>query len=251
MSTFKKIRRSIYRFWVIFCFILTFFILFPFFVLFVQRESWKKYGHFVNKIWAHIVFWSCGLPTEIIYRAKLDPNGQYVYCANHTSYLDIPSLSYALHGYNIYIGKASLAKAPLFGYMFKNLYIAVDRGKAKSRAEAITRSAEALDKGYGLAIFPEGKIPPHHLHPHMTPFKDGAFRVAIEKQVPIVPVAIINNWKILPDDGKFAPRIHTMITIVGEPIPTKGLTQDDISQLKVLTYDIIHKEIGHYYPHIL
>lgn len=247
---FKNIRIQVYRFWVYFCFLFVFMMVFPFFVLFAQRESWKKYGHFMNKIWAHIVFWSCGLPTDVQYKYKPDPHGQYVYCANHSSYLDIPSLCYALPGYFLLMGKASLAKVPLFGYMFTRFYIAVERSKAKSRAEAIRRSKEALDKGYGLAIFPEGTIPRENL-PKMIPFKDGAFRVAIEKQVPIVPVAIINNWKILPDDGTFTPRIHKMITIVCEPVITAGLTLDDVSSIKQLTYDRIDNELKHYNTHII
>jgi 1-acyl-sn-glycerol-3-phosphate acyltransferase len=209
----KKIRIKIFKFWVIFCFITVFLLLFPFFFIFIQRESWKKYGHFMNKVWAYTVFWSCGLKTDV--RFKFKPNGKdvYVYCVNHSSYLDIPSICYSLPGYYMLMGKASLAKAPLFGYMFTNLYIAVDRSKAKSRADALQKSLDAIDKGHGLAIFPEGTIPRDNA-PQMVPFKDGAFRIAIEKQVPIVPVAIINNWKILPDDGTFTPRLHPMITVV-------------------------------------
>src|SRR4051812_41741648 len=112
---------KIYMVWVWTCFVVVFAILFPFFCLFVQRESWKKYGHFLNKIWAHTVFMFCFLPTKIEWHFKPDKKKQYVYCANHTSYLDIPTMAYALPGYNVYIGKASLGKLPLFGYMFRNL----------------------------------------------------------------------------------------------------------------------------------
>lgn len=246
---FKKIRIKLFKFWVIFCFIIVFLMIFPFFVLFAQRESWKRYGHFMNKLWAYTVFWSCALKTDVRYKFKPNGHDQYVYCANHSSYLDIPSLCYALPGYFILMGKASLAKAPLFGYMFTSFYIAVDRSKAKSRAEALKKSQQALDKGYSLAIFPEGTIPRENL-PKMIPFKDGAFRLAIEKQVPIVPVAIINNWKILPDDGSFTPRLHPMITVVCEALDTKGLTLDDVNTLKQKTYDSIDKELKQFNPHI-
>jgi 1-acyl-sn-glycerol-3-phosphate acyltransferase len=245
----KKARIKLFKFWVIFCFIFVFFLIYPFFVLFAQRESWKRYGHFMNKVWAHTVFWSCGLRTTIHYKFKPNSKDQYIYCANHSSYLDIPTLCYALPGYFLLMGKASLAKAPLFGYMFTSFYIAVDRGKAKSRAEAMHKSKEAIAKGYGLAIFPEGTIPRENL-PKMIPFKDGAFRIAIETQVPIVPVAIMNNWKILPDDGSFTPRLFPMITVVCEPISTTGLTLDDVPQLKQRTYDIIDHELKQFNPHL-
>ena len=216
--------------------------LFPFFVLFVQRESWKPAGHFLNKIWAHMVFGFCFLPTKIEFRFKPDRKKQYVYCANHSSYLDIPTLCYALPGYFLFIGKASLAKVPLFGYMFSNLYIPVNRNSTKSKYETIQRSLEALDKGRGLAYFPEGTVPRNN-NPHMTAFKDGAFRVAIEKQVAIVPVTIPYNWLILPDDGEYVPNRYLMKVIVHEPVETTGLTLDNVDELKNKVYMILDEEI--------
>jgi 1-acyl-sn-glycerol-3-phosphate acyltransferase len=203
----------------------------------------------MNKVWAHIVFWSCGLKTDVRYRFKPNSTDSYVYCANHSSYLDIPTLCYSLPGYFVLIGKASLAKVPLFGYMFKNLYIPVDRKSPKSRYEAMKRSMETIDKGRSLAVFPEGTIPRET--PQLHQFKDGAFRTAIEKQVPIVPVVIVNNWKILPDDGKFIPRLHPMITVVCEPILTVGMTMDDVKPLMQKTHDIIRHELKQFHPTII
>lgn len=241
---------KVYRFWVVFCFLATFLILFPFFVLFSLRESWKKYGHACNKLWAHIVFWSCGLKTRVDYHFKPEKNQPYVYCANHTSFLDIPSLCYALPGYFMFIGKASLTKVPLFGYMFRTLYIPVNRHSSRSRAETIERSREAIEKGRGLGIFPEGTIPQVDL-PRMIPFKDGAFRVAIEKQVPIIPVTIINNWLILPDDGKFMPKRHLMHMVVHEPLFTTGMNLNHVEELKNKTFSIIHQELSNHHPKAL
>ncbi|MDF2455240.1 MAG: plsC [Cytophagaceae bacterium] len=246
---FKKIRTQIFRFWVYTSFLVSFLLLFPLFVLFIQRESWKKYGHMMNKVWAHVVFWTCGLRTDVRYKFKPSSNGSYVYCVNHSSYLDIPSLCYSLPGYFVLIGKASLAKVPLFGYMFTNLYIAVDRKSPKSRSEALKKSLETIDKGLSLAVFPEGTIPRNT--PIMGPFKDGAFRTAIEKQVPVVPVAIINNWKILPDDGQFIPRLYPMITVICEPILTIGMTMDDVKLLQQKTYDAINNELKQFHPQII
>ncbi|MDB5255629.1 MAG: plsC [Chitinophagaceae bacterium] len=245
----KKISIQIFRFWVYTCFLVFFLLLFPFFVLFIQRESWKKYGHMMNKVWAHVVFWTCGLKTDVRYKFKPNPKESYVYCVNHSSYLDIPSLCYSLPGYFVLIGKSSLAKIPLFGYMFTNLYISVDRKSPKSRYDAMKKSMETIDKGLSLTVFPEGTIPRNA--PQMGPFKDGAFRTAIEKQVPVVPVAIINNWKILPDDGQFIPRLYPMITVVCEPIITKGMTMDDLKLLQQKTYDALRNEIKQFYPQLI
>lgn len=243
------ITQHLYRAWVVFWFIIAFLCLYPFFVLFIQRESWKKYGHFCNKIWAHVVFFLCRLPVKLEWRYKPDPNKSYVYCPNHSSYLDIPTLCYSLPGYSVFVGKASLAKVPLFGYMFRNLYIPVDRKNSKSKYNTIQMGFEMIDKGRSLSIFPEGTIPKSH-GPVMIPFKDGPFRIAVEKQIPIIPITIPYNWIILPDDGKFLPRRHLMKTIIHEPLETKGLTADDIPELKAKVFAIIEAELKKHNPDI-
>jgi len=237
-----KIFNTFYKYWVFTWFLLVFLVIFPFFVLFVQRESWKPAGHFLNKLWAYIVFGFCFLPTKVIFHYRPSTRKSYVYCANHSSYLDIPSLCYALPGYFMFIGKASLAKVPLFGYTFKNLHIPVNRSSSKSKFDTIQKSLEAIDKGRSVAYFPEGTIPKAP-QPTMIEFKDGAFRVAIEKQVPIVPITIPYNWLILPDDGSFNTHRHLMKVIVHEPIETKGMTLDNLEELKSRTYTIIHEEL--------
>jgi 1-acyl-sn-glycerol-3-phosphate acyltransferase len=242
-----SIIRKVYKIWVWTCFTTVFLLIYPFFVLFIQREKWKAKGHFLNKLWAHTVFAYCFLPCAVEFRFKPVKGKPYIYCANHTSYLDIPSLCYALPGYFMFIGKAALAKVPLFGYMFRNLYIPVNRHKQRSRYDSMIRSLEALDKGRGLAIFPEGTIPRENL-PQMISFKDGPFRMAIEKKVPIVPVTIPFNWRILPDDGTYTPVRHLMKVVVHEPIDTSNLTLDDVRALKKKTYDIIDAEIWKHNP---
>ncbi len=237
-----KIFRSLYKIWVYLWFVSVFLVLFPFFVLFVQKESWKPAGQFLNKIWAYIVFGCCFLPTKIVYKFRPSGRKSYVYCANHSSYMDIPSLCYTLPGYFMFIGKASLAKVPLFGYTFKKLHIPVNRSNSKSKFDTIQKSMEAIDKGRSVAYFPEGTIPKLP-QPALSDFKDGAFRVAIEKQVPVIPITIPYNWLILPDDGKFTPRRHLMKVVIHEPIETKGMTLNDLEALKQKTYEIIHQEL--------
>jgi 1-acyl-sn-glycerol-3-phosphate acyltransferase len=109
--------------------------------------------------------------------------------------------------------------------------IPVNRKSNLDSHRAFIRAANDIDKGISIALFPEGTI--YHNGPVMGRYKNGPFRLAIEKQVPIVPITFMNNWKLLPDN--FHERIgHPGIArvIIHEPIPTKGLTQDDIEKLK-------------------
>jgi 1-acyl-sn-glycerol-3-phosphate acyltransferase len=140
-----------------------------------------------------------------------------------------------------FIGKISLGKVPLFGYMYSRLHILVDRKSPQSRVNSLRKAAEIIDAGGSISIFPEGTIPREN--PQMIEFKDGAFRLAIEKQIPIVPVTIVNNWLILPDDGKYLPRIKPCKLIFHEPIPTVGWGLDRVKELKEITFGIISNEL--------
>lgn len=228
-------------FWCVFWFVLVFLLLYPFFVLFIQRKQWHPYAHFLNKLWGIVVFGITFTPTKVERRFKKEKNKAYIYCPNHTSYLDIPTLAYALPGHFKFVGKASLTKVPLFGYMFKKLYIPVERESKMSKYKTMLKCSEAIDNTISVALFPEGTIPKGN-HPTMIPFKDGAFRIAIEKQVPVVPVTIPYNWIILPD-GKYFIQWHVMKVILHEPIETKGMTLDDVSELKQKTFTIIQEEL--------
>ncbi len=164
-----------------------------------------------------------------------------MYCPNHTSYIDIPVMLWGVKENFSFMGKSSLAKIPLIGYMYSRLNVLVDRKSLKSRGEAINKAASQLDKGISLVIFPEGTIPDHP--PFTGQFRDGAFRLAIEKQIPIVPVTIPYNWLILPDDGKWLGKPNRAMAIFHEPISTKGLTLNDIKWLMDETHQVISAEI--------
>lgn len=242
-----QILLRIYSFWCYFWFLGLFLLLFPFFYLFLQKERWHPKAHYLNRLWGKLFFPICFLPIEIDYRFKPDKNQAYVFCANHASYLDIAMMGVILPTFFAFIGKSDIAKVPLFGYMFTRLHIAVNRKSRVSSYQTVVRANEMIDKGRSIMIFPEGGIVTEN-PPYMTPFKDGAFRMAIEKQVPIVPITLPFNWFILPDDNKllFHPRRNK--AIVHEPIPTQGLTLEDIERLKQATFTVIDKELRMHNP---
>ncbi len=226
----SKFLRRIYSIWALILFILVFLLMYPFFFVFLQKESWRNAAHHCNRIWARIVLFCCGVPIKLKYLKRLNPEQKYIYCANHASYLDIPVMYMIVKEDFSFLGKSSLSKPLLFGYMYKKLHILVNRKSTKSKVEAIATSKKYLNKGRSLAIFPEGTIPKKNL-PLMQEFKEGAFRLAIEHQVPIVPVSILNNYKIFPDDGTFLVRWDVCAAIIHSPIETTGMTLDDMKGL--------------------
>lgn len=238
---FVRLIRRIYTIWCFLWFFIIFLLLWPFFWIFLQREEWYWLANWCNRIWTLIVYTLSGLPLSMHYRFKPQKNEPYIYCPNHTSYIDIPVMLWGVKEQFCFMGKSSLAKVPLIGYMYRRLNILVDRKNVRSRANAYNQAALELEKGKSLVIFPEGTITSHPPYPGV--FRDGAFRLAIEKQIPIVPVTIPYNWLILPDDGKWSGRPHKAMAIFHEPISTKGLTLDDVKWLMETTHQIISDEV--------
>ncbi len=236
-----KLINRIYSTWVTFWFILFFLMLFPFFYIFLQNKSWYPAAHNCNRIWGFMVFLFSFIWFDRERRFKPNKQNNYVYVANHSSYLDIPTLYLTIPGDISFIGKSSLGKVPLFGYMYSRLHILVDRAKKNSRYDSVLRAMAKIETGGNVVLFAEGTIPADA--PVLAEFKDGAFRIAIEKQIPLVPVTIPYNWIILPDDGKFLAKRHTCKVVVHEPIDTQGLTLDDIGELKNKVFNIIEAEL--------
>ncbi|MEO1052825.1 MAG: lysophospholipid acyltransferase family protein [Bacteroidota bacterium] len=243
-----KVIRAIYSIYVLLVFVLGFILLFPFFLIpIIDKRRHKLVGVF-NRVWSRFVFTLTLLPYESEYRERLDRKKTYVFCPNHFSYWDIPTLGLNRHNAS-FVGKSSVAKVPIFGFMYSNLHIMVDRSSLKSRYATLIKTQEAVDDGRSLVIFPEGgmftKKPPI-----MTRFKDGPFRLAIEKQIPIVPVTIPYNWIILPDVPRPLFKRGKVKAIYHEPIETTGLTLSDVDTLKSRVYSIIDDELkGHFSKH--
>ena len=103
------------------------------------------------------------------------------------------------------------------------------------------QSQEAIDNGKSLVIYPEGGIMTKK-EPVMGKFKDGAFRTAIEKQIPVVPVTIPYNWIILPPYEFLVWRGRIKV-IFHEPIETTGLTLNDVDMLKEKVFTVINEEL--------
>lgn len=186
------------------------------------------------------MFILCLLPFRVVSRAKLERNGQYIFCPNHFSFIDIPTMG--LNPVNaIFVGKNDMEDIPLFGFMYGKLHITVDRARLKSKYDTYVKGKAALDEGKSLVIYPEGGIMSNQI-PEMARFKDGAFRLAIEKQIPIVPVTIPHNWIILPVE-EFLLRLGRVTVIFHEPVETRGMTLEQMSELKQKVFNVIASEL--------
>jgi 1-acyl-sn-glycerol-3-phosphate acyltransferase len=223
-------RNRIYTYYVAIAFVLTFAILFPLFLCCIWIPSWNKYGRKINQFWAKGFFSLIFLPVK---------GKPYIFLANHFSYLDVAMMGF-VPGDAVFIGKASIRKVPFFGYYFKNLHIAVDRNRVKSRAETMRRAGLALDRGSSLVLFPEGGIYTQN-PPHLVPFKNGAFRLAVEKQISIIPVTLSYNHLILADQKELILKRMPAKIVLHEALHPADFVSDEA--LKQCCFEVIQEQL--------
>ncbi|GAA4315321.1 lysophospholipid acyltransferase family protein [Nibribacter koreensis] len=243
MNWLKRTGKKAYSVWCTTWFVLPFITSYPLFRLFVSKPQWYRHGHTLNRIWSKIQLRMYLMPVKVRGQEFLDPDQKYVFAPNHSSFIDIPMVLAAIPGFINFVGKKSLTKVPLWGLIYDRLYISVDRKSAVSSAKAYISSKKSLEEGRSVVIFPEGTIS-EEAGRELLPFKDGPFKLAIEKQVPLVPISMPYNHLFLPDvKGKLVIKYHRLEMTIHRPIPTEGLTLQDVEFLKQQTFSIIQEEL--------
>ncbi len=166
-----------------------------------------------------------------------------VIVANHSSYLDIILSYLILKKYYVFMAKFELNKAPLFKIFFKDMQISVNRTKMKDAHRAFARASEEIDGGHSVFIFPEGTIGSDN--GTLLRLKNGAFKLAIDKQVPILPITFIGNWKLLQTGGFFKSygRPGFSKAIIHKPIETKGMTEENVVTLREEVYKLFQETL--------
>ncbi len=231
----------IWRIWfyiLVFC---TVVILSP--VLLVLTSSDRYYHQLfwvVRNIWATVILYGMGFIPRIKREQQMEKGKSYVLIANHTSMTDIMLMLRASPNPFVFVGKQELAKIPIFGFFYKRACILVDRNNVKSRTAVYERAQQKLDKGLSVCIFPEGGVPDEEIY--LDEFKDGAFRLAIAYQIPVIPMTFADNKKrfsytfLSGSPGKMRAVVHSFI-------PTTGLTTDDRSALKAKSKEVIYNQL--------
>ncbi len=147
--------------------------------------------------WALFILYGMGFYPEIKCLQVPQKDTSYMFVANHTSMLDIMLMLAVIKNPFVFVGKKELAKFPLFGFFYKRTCILVDRSNIKSRKQVYDSAQRRLKQGNSICIFPEGGVP-DDLNLVLDSFKDGAFRLAIEHQIAVVPLVFYDNKKRFP-----------------------------------------------------
>lgn len=193
MRLLKIVFWTLWRIW--FYILMGFFIILmlPFLVLSILKEEWYPYFFVMARIWAKGILLGMGFYTKVEREQELEKHKSYMLVANHTSMIDIMLMLAVAKNPFVFVGKKELAKIPLFGFFYKRTCILVDRNSPKSRMEVYERAQKRLKQGLSICIFPEGGVPDESIV--LDEFKDGAFRLAIEHKIPIVPMTFADNKK--------------------------------------------------------
>ena len=179
------------------------FIVLPF-VLVVPLLGKINGGNFIYKVcnvWARVWYFFTGIRHQEIYEAPHNRNHQYIFVANHSSYMDIPPIVRAIHQPVRVLGKYEMVKYPVFGLIYRAAVVVVDRSSAEKRARSVRALKSALQKGISIFIFPEGTF--NETGKPLKEFYDGAFRLAVDTKKQIIPTLIFNTRKVLPAGKPF------------------------------------------------
>src|SRR5882672_9178819 len=195
----------------------------PLGLLFAIVFRWKRGLFALGHTGVQLALGLAGIRYRMAGREHI-PASAVVFCSNHESNVDPAVLFRALHGQLHILYKAELHKFPIMGTAFDvGGFVAVDRDNRERAMESISRGAESLRAGNSFLIFPEGT---RSRTGDLLPFKKGGFIMAIQAQVPIVPVAVQGGRAAMRKGSAIVRPVHVSVRI-GEAIPTKGLTLDD------------------------
>lgn len=210
-----------YRIWFYVLVLLPIIVFSPLILITISTEKTYPYFFKIARIWAKFILKGMGFAYTFEGQLHLEKNKSYVFVANHTSMTDIMLMLVAVKNHPfVFVGKKELENIPLFGFIYKRVCILVDRGNSKSRYAVFERAQKKINQGLSICVFPEGGVPDESIV--LDEFKDGAFRIAIEHQIAIVPMTFFDNKKRFSytffsgSPGKMRVKIH-------KEIPTEGI----------------------------
>lgn len=195
--------------------------------------------------WADAAMFFWGMHHRNIYESLHDENYPVVFVFNHISYMDIPILLKAFRKQHIRVlGKAELSKVPIFGFVYRNAAILVDRSSPAARAKSVAELTNSIQHNISVVIAPEGTF--NLTHTPLKEFYDGAFKIAIETQTPVKPVVFLDAYDRLNYKSIFSMSPGRSRAVFLKEIAVSGLTVDDVPELKNKVYQVMEAALIRY-----
>ena len=210
--------------------------MFPFLFISILKEKWYPYFFVMARIWAKSILFGMGFYPKVVTEEEIINGKSYMFVSNHTSMTDIMLMLSVVKNPFVFVGKTELAKIPLFGFFYKRTCILVDRSSSRSRMAVFERAQKKIDQGYSICIFPEGGVPADESI-LLDEFKDGAFRLAVEHQIPIVPITFGDNKERFSytffsgSPGKMRVKIHHFFETKNQKPEYKKTVKEAVRQI--------------------
>lgn len=241
MQLLKNVFILLWRIWFYILLVVPIVLMFPLLIVFTSAERFYPQFFFCARMWAKFIIFGMGFYRKVRSEQSLDKTSSYMFIANHYSMLDIMLMLSTINHPFIFVGKKELAKIPIFGFFYRRTCILVDRSSPQSRKAVFNEAERRLKQGNSICIFPEGGVPDDQSIV-LDEFKEGAFKLAIDHQIPIVPLTFHDTKKRFSyqffsgSPGKLRVKIHRFIS-------TKNKTQQDRRLVKEEAYQVILQEL--------
>jgi 1-acyl-sn-glycerol-3-phosphate acyltransferase len=190
------------------------------------------------KAWMTFFLNAIGCPLTINGRSNYQAGSNYVVVSNHSSMMDVPLLTPFFPGVNKTIAKKSMSKVPIFGWVYTRGSVLVDRDSDASRRKSYEDMKAVLAQNLCMAIYPEGTR--NRTGKPLKPFYDGAFRLALDTEKPIIPVVMFNTAKALPPGLPFFLWPTPLHMHLLPPVSGQGKT---IEQFKQEVFELMWKKV--------
>ncbi len=227
-------------------FVLIMLLIFPF-VIIASFFGHIRGGNLVFQLcmlWADLWFFVIFIWNKKLYELPHDKSKAYIFVSNHISYLDAAILPKAFRQPVRALGKVEMSKVPVFGFIYRNAIVTVDRSSAVNRANSMRLMKSIINKGISVIVFPEGTF-----NMGTTPLKefyDGAFRLAIETQTPIKPVLFLDAYRRMPYESLFRMTPGQNRLLYLDEISVEEYDINDLEKLRENVYAIMEKKLVEY-----
>lgn len=241
MKSLLAIPYLVYKLYVCILFSITALLFFPFLAFTSNNEKYFAQTHKLFVLWSKLFRLLIGWSLHVKQTEKLT-EGPFIIVANHASYADIFIIPSLFGKYpHVFLGKSEILSYPLIKQYFKKYHVPVFRDNKLKAAKSLIHARKKLEKGWSLIIFPEGGIPDNE-RPTMIPFKDGAFKLAKDTKIPILPVTFQNNHELFTDPSSiFGSCKPGASKIIIHPLITKtDLEEMSVEEIKNKAFSLIN-----------
>ncbi len=201
----------------------------------------NEFAHLCGRWWGRTNLWAAGVKVRLRGLENIEPNGTYIFAANHQSWFDIFALYSSLPLQFRWLAKEELFSVYVLGRaMSATGAIPINRSDGRQAFISIDKAAARAQAGTSILIFPEGTRSPDGV---LQEFKSGGFILAIKSRQPVVPISISGSHRIFPKKGAWLINPGEILMTLGKPITTEGLTTRDRDTLMATVREAIREHL--------